>query len=452
MGKKAPHSPKSPSSIVMANTGKVAPVLKKTKETGNGVAPLASSYNDHIRPLLDAVDRLRRLQRLFAAHPLLSKIDKSIVGVPVLAQRLVQIQASGIARCLPDIVKKINDKLSLNVSDLDNMPQNLTSVADAMKALMRILGEAKESLRKLLVRGEYDEFPDDQYMHGAARVADMLNRYAKQLPATCPNENFKFLMEEVTEIEECKGLGLPNFLPRSAFLTILRRKVQKIAHTPAKFVTEVWTYIEDVVVKILMKHSDNYPPLQASMRRAAVNLMEKMRRRSSEHVKVLIEMEKLADYTSNPDYRSTWANLMEQLDGFMDAVENHTKPTKLTLKLIGEVDIAHLRERKAMAEQAFDMRMRLVAYWRSILLRVVDGLALNLLLSVRNLVEDDMETEILDEIVGPNKNGLERILEESPAVARKREKIKNSIMLLKESKEVVANIMDRIDAHGEDVA
>ncbi|KAA8532399.1 hypothetical protein F0562_032432 [Nyssa sinensis] len=30
--------------------------------------------------------------RLFDAHPLLSKIDKSMVGIPVLAQKLVQIQ------------------------------------------------------------------------------------------------------------------------------------------------------------------------------------------------------------------------------------------------------------------------------------------------------------------------------------------------------------------------
>ncbi|CAN1217798.1 Dynamin-related protein 4C [Linum perenne] len=35
---------------------------------------------------------------LFSSHPLLSKIDKSIVGVPVLAQKLVQIQAAIISR------------------------------------------------------------------------------------------------------------------------------------------------------------------------------------------------------------------------------------------------------------------------------------------------------------------------------------------------------------------
>ncbi|QCD84517.1 interferon-induced GTP-binding protein Mx1 [Vigna unguiculata] len=40
-------------------------------------------------------------QRLFDSHKLLSKIDKSIVGIPVLAQKLVQVQAMSISKlCL----------------------------------------------------------------------------------------------------------------------------------------------------------------------------------------------------------------------------------------------------------------------------------------------------------------------------------------------------------------
>lgn len=46
-------------------------------------------------------------EELFKKHPFLSKIDKDIVGIPVLAKRLVEIQAKMITRCLPDIVTKI---------------------------------------------------------------------------------------------------------------------------------------------------------------------------------------------------------------------------------------------------------------------------------------------------------------------------------------------------------
>ncbi|KAL4365648.1 hypothetical protein AHAS_Ahas07G0127100 [Arachis hypogaea] len=42
-------------------------------------------------------------ERLFESHPMLSKIDKSIVGVPVLAQRLVQVQGMIISKLCPKL-------------------------------------------------------------------------------------------------------------------------------------------------------------------------------------------------------------------------------------------------------------------------------------------------------------------------------------------------------------
>ncbi|VFR02835.1 unnamed protein product [Cuscuta campestris] len=50
--------------------------------------------------------------QLFERHPLLSKIDKSMVSVPVLAQKLVMIQAGMISKSLPGIIKKIKDRLA----------------------------------------------------------------------------------------------------------------------------------------------------------------------------------------------------------------------------------------------------------------------------------------------------------------------------------------------------
>ncbi|XP_020959148.1 dynamin-related protein 4C-like isoform X2 [Arachis ipaensis] len=55
-------------------------------------------------------------ERLFESHPMLSKIDKSIVGVPVLAQRLVQVQGMIISKTLSEIVKKITEKLTYKLT------------------------------------------------------------------------------------------------------------------------------------------------------------------------------------------------------------------------------------------------------------------------------------------------------------------------------------------------
>uniref|UniRef100_A0A803L4B5 Uncharacterized protein n=1 Tax=Chenopodium quinoa TaxID=63459 RepID=A0A803L4B5_CHEQI len=349
--------------------------------------------------------------RLFGSHPLLSRIDDSTVGVPVLAQRLVHIQASIISKCLPNIVKQINAKLNSNVAELNSMPQNLSSAAEAMAVFMQITGSAKESLRKILIRGEYDDYPDDS---------------------------------EVRVLEEAKGIGLPNFLPRGGFLTILQRKVKGISGSPVDFVNKVWQYIENVVVQVLMHHCDNYPPLQSSTRRPANSLISKMKDQSVKSVVEIVEMEKLADYTCNPEYMTIWTELMTSQEEFMRVLEDESEKPVVKMKGFGEVKIEHLRMHKHVAQQALDMKIRMTAYWKIVLRRLVDSMALHLLFSIQNLVNKELEYEIVNELMGPYGGGIERMLEESPSVATKRERLNKSIKLLKESKDVVSKIMDRI--------
>ncbi|KAI0495725.1 hypothetical protein KFK09_022028 [Dendrobium nobile] len=383
---------------------------------------------------------------LFESHHLLSKIDKSIVGIPVLANKLMRIQSQSIAKCLPDIVKKINEKLNRNVSELETMPQNLVTVGDAMRAFMQIISKTKEMLRKLLIRGEFDDFPDDKEMHGTARMAEMLNAYAAALPDNIPTKEAAFLLEEIEVLEENRGIWLPNFLPRTAFLILLQKRVKEVSSIPQDFVEKVWIYLEDIVVAVLDEASENYPPLQACSRRAALNLIEKMRGRSIRNVKEIIEMEMVTDFTLSPDYMKKWVELMEQQERFMEVVHNNFTPTKVILKAVGEVDVSHLRGRRdVVVEQAFDIRMRQISYWKSVVLRLVDVLALNIAYAVKKLVENELETEIMNDVVGGRSmNCIEKMLEESPAISGKRERLRKSIQLLRESKEVVAKIIDRI--------
>ncbi|XVF30395.1 hypothetical protein REPUB_Repub16aG0053500 [Reevesia pubescens] len=371
--------------------------------------------------------------RLFQSHPLLSQIDKSIVGIPILAQKLVQIQATSIARCLPETVRKITEKLNHNITELNKMPRSLTSNAEALTAFMQIISAAKESLRKILLRGEFEDYPDEKRMHCTARLAEKLNNFSDelQLGSQSNSSRSNFLMDEIRVLEEAKGIGLPNFLPRNAFLTILQKNVTGIAGKPAQFMGEIWDYLEDVVITVLMKHSDNFPQLQSSTRRATHNLISKMKDHSFNRVMEIIEMEKMTDYTCNPEYTSEWNKLMSLQDNFINEVFSESKPGKVKLSDFGEVEAGDLRQYHNVIHQAFDLKMRMIAYWKIALRRVVDCMALHLLFGVQNLVNKEMENEIVNELMGPNGGGIQRILEESPVVAAKREKLNRSISLLK---------------------
>ncbi|GMP39724.1 hypothetical protein CsSME_00010444 [Camellia sinensis var. sinensis] len=360
--------------------------------------------------------------RLSQSHPLLSKIEKSMVGVPVLARKLVQIQATILSNCLPDIVRKINDKLNLNISELNKMPQNLSSVAGAMTVFMRIIGLSKESLRKIFLRGEFDEYPDEKNMHCTARLAEMLNEYSEELQKSAvnkPTENF--LMDEIWVLDERKGIGLPNFLPCTSFLIILQRKVKEIANTPVDFMAKVWNYIESVVISVLLYHCDSYPQLLSSTRRAAHDLIAKMKEKSFDQVMEIIEMEKLTDYTCSPEYMTEWAKFMAHQNAFTEVMNDNFKPSQVTIEGFGEIEVGHLHFHSSTTEQAFDMKMRITAYWKIILKRLVDSLALHLL-SINELVNRNMEIEIVNELMGSHGGGIERMLEESPPVALKRER------------------------------
>ena len=84
--------------------------------------------------------------------------------------------------------------------------------------------------------------------------------------------------------------------------------------------------------------------------------------------------------------------------------------------------------------------MRLTAYWKIVMMRLVDELALQILHSLKILV-GELEAELVNEIVGGSKAaGIERMLEESPSTAGKRGGLRKSIEVPKESKEVVAKI------------
>ncbi|KAH6783285.1 Dynamin related protein 4C [Perilla frutescens var. hirtella] len=386
--------------------------------------------------------------KLFETNRLLSRIDKSIVGIPVLADKLTRIQANIIVKCLPEIVRKIREKLSANVEELNKMPKHLTSIADAMTAFMNILGSARESLRKILLQGEFDEYPDAAEMHSTARLAEMLNKFSLELQPTKSDDkniesNENFLLDEMKILEESRSVGLPNFIPKSAFRTLLAKMVKEISVTPFDCAEKIWSYIETVVISVLLQHCDNYPQLISCTRRAAQNLITKKKQQSVDWISDIVEMEKLTDYTCNPEYTATWNKLMSDQDEFMKRVHG-AFPLAATQRF-GEINIVHLWNLSPdVVQGAYDLKMRMTAYWDIVRRRMVDNMVLHLLFSIQKLVNKEMQREIINELMGPQGNGLERMLEELPSVSDKRKKLQSSIKLLKQSKDIVANIMDKI--------
>ena len=115
---------------------------------------------------------------------------------------------------------------------------------------------------------------------------------------------------------------------------------------------------------------------------------------------------------------------------------------------LGEVEVGHLRQFRHVLQNSFDLKMRMVAYWKIVLRRLIDTIALHLQLSLNNLVNRELEKEISVGLVSPS-GGIESLLQEPPIVASKHGKLNSSIQVLRESKEAVAKIIDRISRYGD---
>ncbi|KAD4178889.1 hypothetical protein E3N88_27480 [Mikania micrantha] len=210
--------------------------------------PLVASYNDKIRPILDAVDKLRRLNVTQEGIPLptivvllqhIQRTSRRQIGERTQTHcRLVAIQSVIISKCLPNIVKKINERLHASVLDFNKLPRNLTSVSEAMGAFVQIVGSFKETLQKILIRSELDEYEDDKQMHCNARLAEMLDKLSQDLQSSV-NCSKNFLVEEMQILEEANGIRLPHFLPHLVFSSLLKRRVNGVSDMPICFVNKV---------------------------------------------------------------------------------------------------------------------------------------------------------------------------------------------------------------------
>ncbi|KAJ0601412.1 putative dynamin GTPase [Helianthus annuus] len=380
--------------------------------------------------------------KLFETHPLLSVIDKSMVGIPVLAHKLVQIQSVIISKCLPDIITKINEKLNDLVLELNKLPQNLTSIPDAMIAFTQIIVSLKETLEKIFMRGEFDDDLENKLVCCNARLVEMIGEFSKELHMNAkPSENF--LVEEMRVLQESSGIQLPHFLPQYVFLYLLQRKVSSISDLPISFVNKVWGYLEDICVKVLTDHCENYPQLLASMRKVAQNVMAKTKNKFLKRVVEMIEMEKITCYTCDPDgFNASWNQLKSTNYLLSDAMTRRLKSTNITG--YGPAKVEHLFIVPAnLRDQAFNLKMRMTAYWEIVMKRMVDWLALKLRFMIQKVVIKEMETALVKEVMLQG-GGIEKMLDEPPSVAKKRERLQRSIASLKESKEIIEQVMDHI--------
>ncbi|KAJ9549082.1 hypothetical protein OSB04_021625 [Centaurea solstitialis] len=348
------------------------------------VAGLGLGYVCVANPINNQTYDEAREASLFRTGLSLSKMDKSAVGVPVLAKRLVEIQSMILSKHFPGNIKKIDEELDSSVTELKKLSPTM---ADAATALVGQVFSLKESLHKILIRGELDElYEDDNQMHCKARLLEMLNKFSEDLYSSSESPGGSFMAEEIEVLKTANGVLLPHSRPHSAFLFLVGKRVKSVSNLPIDFVNEVSAYLETVVNRVVDDCCRNSPQLHPSMMKAARTALAKLKKKLLERAAEMLEMEKDTCYTCDPDFDGRGLWFENEDDGLIVSK------------------------------------------------RMADWMALQLRSSIKKMVE-----EVANGVMSA-EDGVRMMLEEPPTVAGAREEIRETIELLQKSKEDLVQV------------
>ncbi|KAI3675588.1 hypothetical protein L1987_85178 [Smallanthus sonchifolius] len=348
---------------------------------------------------------------LFKTHHL---IDKSMVGVRVVAQKLFLIQSNGIYNRLCGIVRVINEDLNTSVVEQNRLQHhNFTTVSEAMPAFLQIINMSKESLCKIVVLKEFDEFPEETQMHCCIRLREMSKEFSQELKNIQVKEDEEFLAEEIIVLEERK------WSREQVFHFLFQTKIANISAITNTFVSRVWDYIEVVIIKLLGLHAQtSYPQLFSTLKKAAKSVIARQKESFKGRLLELLDKKKMEGYTRDPRVICSWNELKKRED-YPWTIFN----------------------------EAFDIKTRMVACLEMVRKVFFDSRELDLPSMVYTMVVIEMETQMVNELKSDGENRYKPMLKESTSMTTRRWKLKNRIELLEKLKKVVETMMDEISFH-----
>ncbi|XP_057869501.2 dynamin-related protein 4C-like [Cryptomeria japonica] len=380
---------------------------------------------------------------LFTKDPDLSKIDKTMVGIPVLAQKLIEIQMIGISKRLPKIVKNIDVTLSKRQSELNALPRNISNSGEAMIEFMRLMDSIKCILHKLVVQGGIELFSAAPEMHCIACLHRMFESYSHDLSTAIEETPGEFLAEEVKLMEEAQGISLHNSLPHSVLASLIQSRIEIVSERSRDIAIRACEYIDKVVCRVIDSETQCYPLLHSASRRAFQALIDRKKEECIQFVLDSLQKQKTIFFTMNPGYLESQQNWQGLRKTFMKAIKQNQ--SSVMLKGIGEINLQTVPKGHNQLEAAFEMKMSVMAYWSMVKMRLADEIPLHLRFTFHQMVQNDIVNLIVKEVVGTGESAkMGDILEESPITTTKRRKLLQSVDTLRESKSTLSEIIGKL--------
>ncbi|CAM6103558.1 unnamed protein product [Calypogeia fissa] len=320
-------------------------------------------------------------RELFSKHSSLSKLDKSSVGIPSLAERLTQIQANIIRSSLPGIQQKIDKALMERRRELEALPQGALCGVDPTVMFLNIVDQIKTTMEDILMNGNYDIVADENEMHYPARLDEMFRKFSDEL------------------------------------------------HDSHEFA-------RNFVFNIIEKSASMFPNLHGTYKKEADNVLAVSLRKCMKYVCRVLQKERSNVFTMNDYYMANVEKIRDHLTQYRSGSSAVTR-----LQVEGFKNLLNLSEPCCQSNEyksAFDMKVNLAAYCKVVHKRMADEIPLELRFSLENAVLRGIRSAMLKAKAGQD---LSTLMEENASTLQKRLTLRKRVDTLTECKGVLLQLL-----------
>lgn len=396
-------------------------------------------------PKEDSFEKAAEVEReLFSNHRELEKLNKSMVGVEALANRLVQLQTQSIAGVLPKVLKQIDSTLEKKRNELQELSGDISNPVDASVAFFNISSNVKKCLQGILLAGgSMETSPNGLPLHYTASLHQEFERFTSMLTSKSGTKlldagHVKCIQQLISE---CRGTNLPNVVPQSVIEKMIRQQIDSIADScDSDLPSFVHDTARELALSLVAEHAAHFPNLKRLYNAVFQKALNECKSKCHHSITRLLEMEKAIVYTSSPDYdnivRKLFAIPPDQSSDIYFGIQPDQR--RWTVDGIGIVDTHNLN---GVPEAVTHAAMSVLAYWTILARRLADHIPRELRFSFNETLFN-VTNDVLAQVVGGQSGlSIEEMMTEHPEVVQERQRLRGSLDMLSKSKDLISEVL-----------
>ncbi|GJW64488.1 dynamin-related protein 4C-like protein [Tanacetum coccineum] len=266
----------------------------------------------------------------------------------------------------------------------------------------------------------YREYRKDVKMHTSTRLMAQFLKLQKIFVSNKINTSGTFLEDEFAMLDDGKWLLPTNIMSSDAFPALLEKQFNFVTDPLNEFLDNLWDVIEWTVKRVVSDHAKEHSELRGDLDICVDNSIEIARSSFNTKVQDIIALEKSRPFIvfaeafndSWNDFKSLKSDIVDLKDQDWVKIHGFNINVGLSKKVYSK------EWSNDTWKHAFDLKMYVAAYWDVLSQRLINQFVINLLSTLKDLVNGGMRLTMTKYLYEMEKDT--KLMEEEPEVVLNR--------------------------------